>query len=73
MNNLPIRNRTSTVAPERTAARIEEMLAKAGASDIRKRYENSELRGIDFIIPTEQGEMSFRMPVDTGGRLSGAL
>jgi hypothetical protein len=65
MNNLPIKNRTSTVPPERTAARIEEMLAKAGASDVRKRYENQELRGIDFIIPTEQGEMSFRMPVDT--------
>lgn len=37
MNNLPIKNRTSTVPPERTAARIEEMLARAGASDIRKR------------------------------------
>lgn len=64
MNNLPIKNRTSTVPPERTAARIEEMLAKAGATDIRKRYESGELRGLDFIIPTEQGEMSFRVPVD---------
>lgn len=41
------------------------MLAKAGASDIRKRYDNGELRGLDFIIPTEQGVMSFRMPVDS--------
>ena len=67
MNNLPIRNRTSTVAPERTAARIEDMLAQAGASDIRKRYEAGQLVGIDFIIPTEQGVMSFRMPVDAQG------
>jgi hypothetical protein len=65
MNNLPIKNRTSTVPPERTAARIEEMLARAGASDIRKRYEAGEMRGLDFIIPTEHGEMSFRMPVDS--------
>lgn len=65
MNNLPIKNRTSTVPPERTAARIEEMLARAGASDVRKRYEGGELRGLDFIIPTEQGVMSFRMPVDS--------
>lgn len=65
MNQFQIKNRTSTVPPERTAGRIEEMLAKAGATDIRKRYDAGELRGLDFVIPTEFGTLSFRMPVDT--------
>lgn len=73
MNNLPIRNRTSTVAPERTASRIEEMLVRAGASDVRKRYEAGELRGLDFIIPTDFGPMSFRIPVDTDGAYGALL
>jgi hypothetical protein len=64
MATLQIKNRTSTVPPERTAARIEELLAKSGATDIRKRYEGGELRGLDFVIPTDMGVLSFRMPVD---------
>lgn len=67
-----IKNRTSTVSPERTSARIDnywpmpdrQLLADAGASDIRKRYEAGELVGIDFVIPTEYGIIAFRLPVN---------
>lgn len=59
-----LKNRTSTVAPELTAARVEKMLAQSGATDIRKRYTDGELLGVDFVIPTEFGVIAFRLPIN---------
>lgn len=67
MAEIKIKNRTSGVHPNVTAGRIETMLASAGASNISKRYENSELVGIDFTITTIYGVLSFRLPVNVEG------
>lgn len=58
-----IKNRTSTVPPERTAERIEKILVSAGAEDIRKLYQNKALFGIEFTINTRFGLLAFRIPV----------
>lgn len=62
---MKIKNRTSTVSPQNTAARIEKILADAGVSSVSRMYTNGEIVGFDFIIPTQFGSVSFRMPIDT--------
>lgn len=46
-----MKNYTSTVPVERTVARIEQILAKAGARNIIKDYEGGELQAITFTLP----------------------
>lgn len=65
IKDFAIKNRTSQVVPTKTAARIEEMLSLAGASNVSKHYDGGDLKGIDFVIPTEFGILSFRLPVNT--------
>lgn len=59
-----LKNRTSTMTPAKTAGKIEELLAQAGATHIVKIYEAAELRGIEFAISTDYGVIQFRMPVN---------
>lgn len=63
MKDIKLKNRTSVVAPEKTSERIEKILVEAGANDIRKRYENSKLIGVDFSMQTDLGLINFRIPV----------
>lgn len=67
MNKLKIRNRTSSVAPAKTAERIERLLAEAGANRISKSYTAGELSGIEFILTTQFGVLAFRLPVNVDG------
>lgn len=65
MNQFNVKNYTSTVAPARTAERIEAFLAAAGATHIAKRYDQGRITGIDFAINVDAStQLAFRLPVD---------
>lgn len=67
MNKLKVRNRTSSVAPAKTAERIEKLLAEAGANRISKSYTAGELTGIEFVLMSQFGLLAFRLPVNADG------
>lgn len=64
-----LKNYTSSVPAERTIARIETLLAEAGASDIGKNYRDGKLLAICFRIQIEESgrHVTIRLPanVDT--------
>lgn len=61
-----LKNYTSSVPVGRTIARIEELLAAAGASNISKQYRDGKLSTLTFSIETPNGkEITFRMPADS--------
>src|SRR5688572_192510 len=60
-----LKNYTSEVPVSRTVARIEELLADAGASDVSKQYREGRLHTLTFGIEAPNGKtLSFRMPAD---------
>ena len=64
-NGMRIKNYTSTVPVSRTVARIEECLARAGASAIMKDYDHGRLTAICFKIRMATGrEVAIRLPAD---------
>lgn len=60
---MPMLNYTTKIRPDRTASEIQRMLSKAGARAIMLNYEEGELAGLRFIIPTNFGEQAFTLPV----------
>ena len=57
---------TTTVAPEKTAAEIEEMLAKHGARRLVKEYDaGGRPSGLMFEMVTEEGAIPFKLPINT--------
>lgn len=62
---MTIKNYTSTVPISRTIARIEECLAKAGASGIMKDYADGRLTALCFKIRMPNGrDVAIRLPAD---------
>ena len=62
---MPLKNYTTQVPAERTIAEIEKLLAKFGASDIWKQYDNSgNVKGLNFIVKTTMGEIPFKLPAN---------
>lgn len=61
-----IKNYTSGVAASVTVARIETILASAGATNISKDYKDGRLVGVYFVAPdpVTQAWHEFRVPVD---------
>lgn len=57
-----LKNYTSKVPVFRTVARIEQLLAEAGACDVTKTYVSGELRAITFAIEHEGKRIQFRLP-----------
>lgn len=58
-----IKNYTSGVSVSSTVARIEQLLAEAGASSVSKDYEAGILMALSFRIPTPTGRsMTIRLP-----------
>jgi hypothetical protein len=57
-------NYTTSIAPERTVAEIQQKLAKAGAFQILHEYRKGtgELIGLSFRIQTPFGNMAFELP-----------
>lgn len=63
MKKIKLKNYTSEVPVSRSADRIEKFLVEAGARDIQRNYEDGNLVGIHFSMPTEFGLTFFRLPV----------
>jgi hypothetical protein len=60
---MPLKNYTTTIAPERTIAEIEASLSMHGATDIHKQYDGQgNVIAIIFAINTEHGFIPFRLP-----------
>lgn len=59
-----LKNYTSSVPVVRTVARIEELLALAGASNVSKEYREGRLLTINFGITNGTKTLTFRMPAD---------
>lgn len=58
-----LKNYTSTVPVERTVARIEAALARAGVSGIQKEFRDGELHSLSFTVPMHRA-VTIRLPVD---------
>lgn len=62
---MAIKNYTSSVPVDRTISRIEQVLAKAGATGIVKDYANSCLVALSFKVTLPNGrEVSIRLPAN---------
>lgn len=60
-----LKNYTSSVPVDRTVSRIEELLARAGASGIFKDYSQGKLVAISFRVSLPTGkEVSIRLPAN---------
>lgn len=57
-----VRNYTSTVPPERSRERIEEMLVEAGAQFIGKMVSNGKVTGVTFQLMQGGHPLMFRVP-----------
>lgn len=58
-----IKNYTSEAKVENTIARIEELVVKKmNARQFFKEYKNGEVIGVVFVIPTDKGDLPFKMP-----------
>lgn len=60
-----IKNYTSKVPVSRTIGYIQQMLADKGAKHISFEYDNGEVVGIMFVIPTSRGDMPVKLPTRT--------
>jgi hypothetical protein len=62
---MAILNYTTKIPVEKTIAEIESILAQSGAEKILKDYDNqSNVEAISFVIRTEKGKLSFRLPMN---------
>lgn len=65
---MPILNYTTSIDAETSVAKIQKMLAMAGASEVMQQYDgNSVLIGLAFRMRTAQGVISFRLPANIEG------
>lgn len=65
MKLVNVKNYTSTVPVERTVARIEAALAKAGVTSLVKEYgPRAEVAALKFTIDVGHGHITIRLPVD---------
>jgi len=62
-DKMPLKNYTTTIAPEKSIAEIEANLSMHGATDIHKQYDGQgNIVAISFGINTEHGFLPFRLP-----------
>lgn len=62
---MPLLNYTTTVAVDRTAAKIQAMLVKVGARAIAHIYSDTGvLTGLSFSVAAPYGEQTYSVPVD---------
>jgi len=56
-----IKNYTSEVPASTSISRLEEVLIRAGCTEIRKLYEDKMTAGIFFILPVDNLKLTFKM------------
>jgi hypothetical protein len=64
---MPILNYTTTISALKTAAEVQTMLAKHGASSVSLVYDGGTPLGIAFTIETTHGMRDFQLPVNAAG------
>jgi hypothetical protein len=59
-----MRNRTSSIAPDRSILKIERILIDVGATNIAKEYENGKVKAVMFSIKKGDGHghQAFKLP-----------
>ena len=55
---------TTTVAADKTAAEIEDLLRRHNAAQVSKRYENGRVAALAFSMETPEGKVPFQLPVN---------
>ena len=58
------KNYTTGINADRTAAEIQKILAKHGATSVMVRYTGEHPTGMEFVLPTPHGPRQFSLPVD---------
>lgn len=66
---MAILNYTTKVKPEKTAAEIQAILGKAGASAVMSEYEAGQVTAIAFQLSINGQILSFRLPINIAGVL----
>jgi hypothetical protein len=62
---MPLLNYTTSIDAERTAGDIIGLLARHGARMLQIEYDHlANPAGLSFMIPTAEGELFFKLPVD---------
>lgn len=61
---MPLLNYTTTIAPAKTVADMQAMLATAGAASVMADYAEGKPVGLTFRIDTAHGPRTFSLPVD---------
>ncbi len=61
---MPLFTYTTKIEVEKTITEIESLLAKHGATDILKNYEEGICKTLSFQILTDEGLLPVRMPMD---------
>ena len=61
---MALKNYTTKIPAERTAAQIQELLAKHGATKIMTAYTEGRIAGVMWAVDTPHGEIGFKMPVN---------
>jgi len=60
-----MKNYTSLVPVDRTIAKIEQILAKAGALSVHKEFNAGQTTALSFMLPTPQsGSVTIRLPAN---------
>lgn len=60
-----LKNYTSGVPVAKTIARIEQLLAESGASNVSKDFQNGEIVSLRFAVALNGKTVTFRMPADS--------
>ena len=62
---MPLANYTTRVSVSQSANEIMDMLRAANAIQVLTDYDNGVIKGLSFVISTPNGELPFRMPINT--------
>ena len=63
-DKMAILNYTTKIPVEKTVSEIEKMLSESGAQKILKEYDDGNVESISFVINTENGNLSFKLPMN---------
>lgn len=60
---MPLLNYTTTVPATRTISQVQQLLVRAGASQVLMDYADGKATGIRFVVVTARGARAFALPV----------
>ena len=66
---MPLLNYTTRIPAHKTAAEIQDILAKHGAKAVLIEYDNGQVSALSFKAATPHGDMGFRLPINAEATL----